>query len=76
MAASRLIRGEQNTPGAWRIRVNGQLRSLFAEEAPPGYVPIVDAIRTLGSSRQTVLQRVKRRELQASISADDVEARS
>ena len=60
------IAGEQDTPGApWRIRVNDQLRALFVEEAPIGYVPIVDAMRTLGVSRQTVLQRVKRGELQA-----------
>jgi DNA invertase Pin-like site-specific DNA recombinase len=60
------IPGEQDTPGApWRIRVNNELRNLFVEAAPPGYVPIVDAMRTLGVSRQTVLQRVKRGELQA-----------
>jgi DNA invertase Pin-like site-specific DNA recombinase len=60
------IRGEQDTPGApWRIRVNDQLRALFVEEAPTGYVPIVDAMRILGISRQTVLQRVKRGELDA-----------
>ena len=60
------IRGEQDTPGApWRIRVNDQLRAMFVEEAPAGYVPIVDAMRILGVSRQTVLQRVKRGELQA-----------
>jgi len=60
------IRGEQDTPGApWRIRVNDQLRSLFVEDAPAGYVPIVDAMRILGVSRQTVLQRVKRGELNA-----------
>jgi DNA invertase Pin-like site-specific DNA recombinase len=60
------IAGEQDTPGApWRIRVNDELRSLFVEDAPPGYVPIVDAMRALSVSRQTVLQRVKRGELQA-----------
>jgi hypothetical protein len=60
------IRGEQDTPGApWRIRVNDQLRALFVENAPPGYVPIVDAMRILGVTRQTVLQRVKRGQLQA-----------
>lgn len=60
------IRGEQDTPGApWRIRVNDQLLALFVEDAPPGFVPIVDAMRTLGVSRQTVLQRVKRGELEA-----------
>ncbi|MGP0052159.1 MAG: hypothetical protein ACLPZR_25435, partial [Solirubrobacteraceae bacterium] len=35
------------------------------EDAPAGYVPIVDAMRALGVSRQTVLQRVKRGELEA-----------
>jgi DNA invertase Pin-like site-specific DNA recombinase len=60
------IAGEQDTPGApWRIRLNDRLRALFVEHAPPGYVPIVDAMRTLGVSRQTVLQRVKRGELEA-----------
>ena len=60
------IVGEQDTPGApWRIRLNDQLRSQFVEQAPPGYVPIVDAMRILGVTRQTVLQRVKRDELHA-----------
>jgi hypothetical protein len=68
------IRGEQDTPGApWRIRVNDQLRSLFVENAPAGYVPIVDAMRILGVSRQTVLQRVKHGELQALHSATNAE---
>jgi DNA invertase Pin-like site-specific DNA recombinase len=60
------IRGEQDTPGApWRIRVNDELRALFVDDSPPDYVPIVDAMRILGVSRQTVLQRVKRGELEA-----------
>jgi predicted site-specific integrase-resolvase len=60
------IAGEQLTPGApWRIRVTEQLRGRFVEEAPKGYIPMVDAMRILGVSRQTVLQRVKRGELQA-----------
>jgi len=60
------VAGEQDTPGApWRIRVNDQLRALFVEDAPVGFVPIVDAMRILGVSRQTVLQRVKRGELEA-----------
>jgi DNA invertase Pin-like site-specific DNA recombinase len=60
------IAGEQDTPGApWRIRVNDELQALFVDQAPTGYVPIVDAMRTLGVSRQTVLQRVKRGELDA-----------
>jgi DNA invertase Pin-like site-specific DNA recombinase/DNA-directed RNA polymerase subunit RPC12/RpoP len=60
------IAGEQDTPGApWRIRVDDELRALFVEDSPPDYVPILDAMRILGVSRQTVLQRVKRGELQA-----------
>jgi transposase-like protein len=60
------IAGEQLTPGApWRIRMTDELRARFVEEPPPGFVPMVDAMRLLGVSRQTVLQRVKRGELQA-----------
>jgi DNA invertase Pin-like site-specific DNA recombinase len=60
------IAGEQLTPGApWRIRMTDELRHRFVEDPPPGFVPIVDAMRLLGVSRQTVLQRVKREELQA-----------
>ena len=60
------IAGEQLTPGApWRIRMTDELRSRFVEQPPVGYVPMVDAMRILGVSRQTVLQRVKRGELQA-----------
>jgi len=61
-----LIPAEQVTFGApWRIRMTTELRALFAEEAPEGYVPMLDAMRILGVSRQTVLQRVKRGELEA-----------
>jgi DNA invertase Pin-like site-specific DNA recombinase len=61
-----LIAGEQVTPGApWRIVLTDALCAHFAGEAPEGYVPIVEAMRRLGVSRQTVLQRVKRGELEA-----------
>src|SRR5260370_42019376 len=60
------IAGEQLTPGApWRIRMTDKLRSLFVDQAPKGYIPMIDAMRILGVSRQTVLQRVKRGELAA-----------
>lgn len=60
------IAGEQLTPAApWRIRITDELRARFVEETPKGYVPMVDATRRLGVSRQTVLQRVKRGELEA-----------
>ncbi len=60
------IGAEQLTPGApWRIRMTEDLRSQFVEEAPPGWVPMWEAMKALKVSRQTVLQRVKRGELRA-----------
>ena len=60
------IAGEQVTPGApWRIRMTDELRSLFVENAPEGYVKMFKAMNLLGVSRQTILQRVKRGELKA-----------
>jgi DNA invertase Pin-like site-specific DNA recombinase len=60
------IAGEQLTPGApWRIRMNEELRARFVEEAPADYLPMLETTLQLGISRQTVLQRVKRGELQA-----------
>jgi predicted DNA-binding transcriptional regulator AlpA len=60
------IAGEQVTPGApWQIRITDALRARFVEQAPPGYLPMLGATMKLGVSRQTVLQRVKRGELEA-----------
>jgi DNA invertase Pin-like site-specific DNA recombinase/predicted DNA-binding transcriptional regulator AlpA len=60
------IAGEQITPGApWRIRLTDALRSRFVEQSPVGYVVMQEATKLLGVSRQTVLQRVKRAELEA-----------
>ena len=60
------IAGEQVTPGApWQIRITDELRSRIVEQAPPDYLPMLEATMKLGVSRQTVLQRVKRGELQA-----------
>jgi hypothetical protein len=64
--ADGIIAGEQLTPGApWNIRITEELRARFVEEAPEGYVAMLEATLRLGVSRQTVLQRVKRGELQA-----------
>jgi hypothetical protein len=61
-----VIAGEQITPGApWRIRITEELRQRFVDETPPGYVPMQEATRLLGISRQTVLQRVKQGQLAA-----------
>ena len=60
------IAGEQVTPGApWQIRITDELRARFVEQAPPGYLPMLETTMKLGVSRQTVLQRVKRGELDA-----------
>jgi hypothetical protein len=64
--AEGFIAGEQVTPGApWQIRITDELRARIAEQAPPDYLPMVDATRRLGVTRQTVLQRVKRGDLKA-----------
>ena len=60
------IAGEQLTPGApWRIRITEELRARFVEKAPAGYVAMLEATHILGVTRQTILQRVKRGELEA-----------
>ena len=60
------ISGEQITPGApWQIRITDELRTRFIEKEIDGYVPMIDATRILGVTRQTILQRVKRGELDA-----------
>ena len=57
---------EQVTPGApWRIRLTPELRARLVEETPPGYLPMREAMRRLGVSRQTVLQWVKSGKLEA-----------
>jgi DNA invertase Pin-like site-specific DNA recombinase len=60
------IAGEQVTPGApWRVRLTGQLRGMLTDSTPDGWVPLGYATQALGISRQTVLQKVKRGELNA-----------
>jgi DNA invertase Pin-like site-specific DNA recombinase len=60
------IAGEQDTPGApWRIRLTEELKARFVADIPPGYLPMLETTKRLGVSRQTVLQRVKRGELDA-----------
>ena len=45
--------------------MTSDLRRQFVEDAPDGYVVMQEATKLLGVSRQTVLQRVKRGELEA-----------
>ena len=64
--ADGFIAGEQVTPGApWQIRITDELRARIVEQAPPDYLPMLEATIKLGVSRQTVLQRVKRGEVEA-----------
>jgi DNA invertase Pin-like site-specific DNA recombinase len=61
-----IIPGEQLTPGApWRIRITEDLKARFNADAGDDFLPMREAMRALGVSRQTVLQRVKRGELAA-----------
>jgi DNA invertase Pin-like site-specific DNA recombinase/uncharacterized protein YndB with AHSA1/START domain len=64
--AEGFIAGEQVTSGApWQIRITKELRARIAPKAPPEYLPMLETTMRLGVSRQTVLQRVKRGELEA-----------
>jgi excisionase family DNA binding protein len=64
--ADGFIPAEQTTPGApWRIRLTDELRARFVEDTPDGYLPMLETTLALGVSRQTVLQRVKRGDLDA-----------
>ena len=60
------IAGEQITPGApWQLRMTEAFKERFVKATPPGFLPMIEATKALGISRQTVLQRVKRGELEA-----------
>jgi DNA invertase Pin-like site-specific DNA recombinase len=61
-----IIAGEQLTPGApWRIRLTDDLKARFNGDVGEDFLPMREAMRALGVSRQTVLQRVKHGELEA-----------
>ena len=61
-----IILGEQLTPGApWRIRLTKDIMARFNSDAGEGFLPMRDAMKALGVSRQTVWQCVKRGELEA-----------
>jgi excisionase family DNA binding protein len=61
-----LVAGEPVTPGApWRIRMTDELKAKFTQAAGDGFITMQEATRALGVTRQTVLQRVKRGEIEA-----------
>ena len=60
------IAGEQLTPGApWRIRLTPEIRALFVDDAPDGWLAMLEATLAHGVSRQTIMQRVKDGKLRA-----------
>ena len=60
------VGGEQTTPGApWRIRLTEEIRSLFVDDAPAGWLAMLEATLAYSVTRQTIMQRVKRGELRA-----------
>ena len=60
------IKGEQLTPAApWRIRLTPDIRALFVEDAPEGWLAMLEATLAYGVSRQTITQRVKDGRLRA-----------
>ena len=60
------ITGEQITPGApWRIRLTDQVRALFVDEAPDGWLAMLEATLAHGLSRKTIMKNIKTGDLQA-----------
>ena len=60
------IKGEQLTPAApWRIRLTPEIRALFVDDAPEGWLAMLEATLAYGVSRQTIMQRVKDGRLRA-----------
>ena len=60
------IGGEQLTPAApWRIRLTPEIRALFVDDAPDGWLAMLEATLAYGVSRQTLMQRVKDGRLRA-----------
>jgi excisionase family DNA binding protein len=64
--ADGFITGEQLMPHApWRIVVDDDLRRKIVPDVPEGWLRLDQAAKELGVSRQTVLHKVQRGELQA-----------
>jgi DNA invertase Pin-like site-specific DNA recombinase/predicted DNA-binding transcriptional regulator AlpA len=64
--ADGFIPAEQDTPGGpRRVRIDAALRAKLVPELPPGWVGLAQAAQTLGVARQTVLDRIRRGELDA-----------
>ena len=49
----------------WRIRLTPEIRALFVDDAPDGWLAMLEATLAYGVSRQTIMQRVKDGRLRA-----------
>ena len=64
--ADGFIDGHQDTNGGpWRIRVDASVRAKVVAQAPEGWTSLADAAKAMGVVRQTVLDRIRRGELEA-----------
>ena len=60
------ITGEQLTPGApWRIRLTDQVRALFVDEAPEGWLAMLEATLAHRLTRKAIMKNIKTGDLQA-----------
>lgn len=61
-----LVPAERVTAGApYRIRLTEELRQRFCDEVPDQFVPLREAMRLLGVTRQRIWQRIRDRELES-----------
>src|SRR5450755_305443 len=61
-----LIDAEQLTPGApGRIRLTDEIRALFVDEAPAGWLAMLEATLAHGLPRKTIMKNIKTGDLQA-----------
>jgi hypothetical protein len=60
------IDAEQLTTGApGRIRLTDQVRALFVDDAPDGWLAMLEATHAHGLSRKTIMKNIKTGDLQA-----------
>ena len=61
-----LVPAERVTAGApYRIRLTDELRQRFCDEVPDNFVPLREAMRLLGVTRQRIWQRIRDKELES-----------
>jgi DNA invertase Pin-like site-specific DNA recombinase len=60
------ITGEQLTPGApWRIRLTDEVRALFVDHAPNGWLAMLEATHAHGKPRKVLMESIIRGDLRA-----------